>query len=130
MKFLSSAAIAATLLACAIPFGAAGALALDRSTVSQSISGTASWYGGRFHGRTTANGEQYNMHELTAAHRSLPFGTLVRVINKDNGRSVIVRINDRGPYVGRRIIDLSQAAASRIGMVNAGIASVVLEVLG
>ena len=130
MKFLSSVAIVATLLVCVFPFTTAGALALDRQAISLKFSGTASWYGGRFHGRTTANGERYNMHELTAAHRSLPFDTLVRVINKDNGRSVIVRINDRGPYAGRRIIDLSKAAASRIGMINAGTASVVLEVLG
>ena len=79
---------------------------------------------------TAANGERYNMNELTAAHPSLPFGSRVRVINRKNGRSVIVRINDRGPFVGRRIIDLSRGAASKIGMIDTGTAPVTLEVLG
>jgi rare lipoprotein A len=91
--------------------------------------GVASWYGPGFHGRLTANGERYNMNELTAAHRSLPFGTKVKVTNKSNGKSVVVRINDRGPYIGKRVIDLSKAAAQRIGMVDAGIMTVELEIL-
>nr|WP_238193251.1 septal ring lytic transglycosylase RlpA family protein [Methylobacterium frigidaeris] len=78
--------------------------------------GVASWYGPGFHGRKTANGERFNTHALTAAHRSLPFGTQVRVTNSTNGRSVVVRINDRGPYVGGRVIDLSNAAARAIGV--------------
>lgn len=77
-----------------------------------SLSGLASWYGPGFHGRRSANGEIYNQHALTAAHRSLPFGTRVKVTNTRTGRSVVVRINDRGPYAGGRIIDLSAAAAA------------------
>lgn len=78
--------------------------------------GTASWYGNKFHGRRTANGERYNMHAYTAAHKSLPFGTILRVTNLDNDKSVLVRVNDRGPYVRGRIIDLSRAAAEEIGV--------------
>ena len=85
-------------------------------------SGMASWYGPGFQGRRTANGERFNTHELTAAHRSLPFGTRVRVTNKTNGRSVVVRINDRGPYAGGRVIDLSNASAQAIGV--SGVAQV------
>ena len=84
-------------------------------------SGMAS-YGPGFQGRRTANGERFNTHELTAAHRSLPFGTRVRVTNKTNGRSVVVRINDRGPYAGGRVIDLSNASAQAIGV--SGVAKV------
>ncbi|AWN44044.1 septal ring lytic transglycosylase RlpA family protein [Methylobacterium durans] len=87
-------------------------------------SGVASWYGPGFHGRRTANGERFNTHALTAAHRSLPFGTQVRVTNKSNGRSVVVRINDRGPFVGGRVIDLSNASARAIGV--SGVAKVSL----
>ena len=93
------------------------------------LSGTASWYGPGFHGRQTANGERYNMHALTAAHRSLPFGTKVRVTNRANGKSVVVRINDRGPYVGERVIDLSRGAAQVVSMTEARIAPVKLDVL-
>jgi rare lipoprotein A len=77
----------------------------------------------------TANGEHYNPNAMTAASRTLPFGTLVRVTNRNNGRSVVVRINDRGPFVGGRVIDLSQAAASEIGMTGSGAAPVSLEVV-
>ncbi|MCB1152203.1 MAG: septal ring lytic transglycosylase RlpA family protein [Deltaproteobacteria bacterium] len=91
--------------------------------------GTASWYGKKFHGRQTASGEIYNMNKLTAAHPSLPFGTVVRVTSLTNGRSVIVRINDRGPSTGGRIIDLSYAAAKEIGMIQAGLMKVEVEVL-
>jgi rare lipoprotein A (peptidoglycan hydrolase) len=93
-------------------------------------SGMASWYGGGFHGRKTASGERFNMNALTAAHRSLPFGTRVLVTNTRNGRSVEVRINDRGPFVGGRVIDLSRAAASQIGLTASGVAPVRLAVLG
>lgn len=88
--------------------------------------GVASWYGRQFHGRLTANGERYNMNALTAAHRSLPFGTQVCVRSLVNGKEVLVRINDRGPYSGRRIIDLSRAAAERLGMVSLGLKNVSL----
>jgi rare lipoprotein A len=92
--------------------------------------GMASWYGGEFHGRTTANGEVYDMYGLTAAHKTLPFDTLVEVQNLDNGTSVQVRINDRGPFVRGRIIDLTYAAAERIGMIGPGTARVRVHVVG
>jgi len=91
--------------------------------------GVASWYGRKFHGRKTASGERYDMHELTAAHRSLPFGTVVQVVRLDSGAAVVVRINDRGPFVEGRIIDLSQAAAAEIDMVHDGVAQVALYLL-
>lgn len=91
--------------------------------------GYASWYGSRFHGRLTASGQVYNMDELTAAHRTLPFGTKVRVTDLGNGRSVVVTINDRGPFVAGRIIDLSRAAAEAIGLTGQGVAKVRLHVL-
>mgnify|MGYP001355727589 CR=1 FL=1 len=91
-------------------------------------SGVASWYGGYFHGRTTANGEKYNQWAMTAAHKTLPFGTKVRVTNVNNGNSVVVRINDRGPFIKGRIIDLSKAAANDIGM--SGVAPVKVTILG
>ncbi len=93
------------------------------------FTGVASWYGRKFHGRRTASGEVYNMHAHTAAHRTLPFGTLVRVTNLRNGRQSVVRINDRGPFVPGRDIDLSYGAASDLGMVETGLARVRLEIL-
>jgi rare lipoprotein A len=86
--------------------------------------GKASWYGPGFHGRRTANGEIFNARALTAAHRTLPFGTRVRVVNKRTGHSVVVRINDRGPYARGRIIDLSRASAEALGI--SGVAEVAL----
>ena len=91
--------------------------------------GKASWYGREQQGQLTANGERFNMHDLTAAHRTLHMNTHVRVTNLRNGRQVIVRINDRGPYGRGRIIDVSQAAAERLGMLDAGVVPVRLEVL-
>lgn len=91
--------------------------------------GMASWYGPSFHGRRTANGERYDMHELTAAHPSLPFGTRVAVTNLRNGKQVVVRINDRGPFTKQRIVDLSYAAASALGVVGPGTARVGLSLL-
>lgn len=91
--------------------------------------GIASWYGDPYHGRRAANGEIYDMNELTAAHREWPFETLVRVFHLSNGREVAVRITDRGPFVDGRIIDLSRAAAERIGMIGPGTARVRLTVL-
>ena len=82
--------------------------------------GLASWYGPRFHGRRTASGEKFDMHALTAAHPSLPFGSIVRVENPETGRSVDVRINDRGPHIKQRIIDLSRAAARALGLLDSG----------
>jgi rare lipoprotein A len=92
--------------------------------------GNASWYGVPFHGRRASNGEIYDMYKLTAAHRTLPFETMVRVTNVNNGKSTVVRITDRGPFVENRVIDLSLAAAREIELVGPGVASVHLEVLG
>jgi len=92
--------------------------------------GIASWYGPGFHGKQTASGEIYNMYKLTAAHKTLPLGTYVKVINLENGKSVIVKVNDRGPFVEGRIIDLSYAAARKIGMLKKGTAKVKLIALG
>ncbi|MDA9918301.1 septal ring lytic transglycosylase RlpA family protein [Erythrobacter sp.] len=91
--------------------------------------GVASYYGRRFHGRRTANGERFNMNALTAAHKTLPFGTKVRVTNARNGRSVVVRINDRGPFIRGRTIDLSRSAARKLGMISRGHATVKIEIL-
>jgi rare lipoprotein A len=91
--------------------------------------GTASWYGGEFHGRPTSSREVYDMHDLTAAHNTLPLGTFVAVTNLTNGRSVVVRINDRGPFVKNRVIDLSYAAARALDMIGPGTAPVRIEVL-
>ncbi|MBA7687475.1 Endolytic peptidoglycan transglycosylase RlpA [subsurface metagenome] len=89
--------------------------------------GLASWYGGKFQGRRTANGEIFDTNKLTAAHKTLPFGTLVKVTNLTNGKSTMVRINDRGPFVEGRIIDLSRAAAAAIGMAGRGVVRVRIE---
>ena len=91
--------------------------------------GQATYYADKFRGRRTANGERYRPSRLTAAHRALPFGSRVRVTNQNNGRSVTVRINDRGPYVGGRIIDLSSKAARRLRMKRAGVVPVTLEII-
>ena len=102
----------------------------DGRTIIQDLgAGTASYYGRRFHGRLTANGETFDMNALTAAHRTLPFGSMVRVTNPGNGRSVTVRINDRGPFVGDRVIDLSRAAAEQIGLIQPGHAEVRLALV-
>jgi rare lipoprotein A len=93
------------------------------------MSGMAAFYSDKFEGRKTASGQRFSQKRLTAAHRTLPFGTKVRVTNVRNGRSVDVVINDRGPWPTSRIIDLSSAAAARIGMLKAGKASVKLEIL-
>ena len=92
--------------------------------------GIASWYGDDFHGWVTASGEPYDMYGLTAAHRTLPLGTVVRVTNVVNGRHVVIRVNDRGPYVNGRILDVSYAAAKRLGMLRDGISAIQLEVVG
>ena len=108
-KLAAFAAVMTIACACvpvsAKPASAAGAM-----------SGIASWYGAGFQGRRTASGERFNTNAMTAAHRTLPFGTRVRVVNKHNGRSVVVRINDRGPFVRGRVIDLSKSAAHALGL--------------
>ena len=119
------------LLATALAVGAllSGCRPRLRPVVNGLQSGIASWYGQEFHGRPTSNGEIYNMHELTAAHRTLPFGTVVEITNLLNGRTITVRINDRGPFVGDRIIDLSYAAARMLDMVGPGTIPIRLEVV-
>jgi rare lipoprotein A len=116
LRFIFSASLA---------FGALAPLAAEAA----SSCGIASWYGPGFHGNLTASGERFNSQALTAAHRSLPFGTKIKVTNQDNGRSVIVRGNDRGPFYGSRIIDLSEAAFARIASTSQGLASVCISKL-
>lgn len=113
--------MALAVLALAFPFGAAQAAVQE---------GVVSWYGDRFHGRPTASGELFDASAMTMAHPTLPFGTKVRVTNLRNGRSVDVRVNDRGPFVGSRIADLSHAAAVTLGMMGRGLARVRIEILG
>jgi len=104
-------AITAAVLGCAL--GATSVAAEDAKPLQK---GAASWYGPGFHGKRTANGERFDTHALTAAHKTLPFGTKVRVTNEQTGKSVVVRINDRGPYAHGRVIDLSKAAAEAVGI--------------
>jgi rare lipoprotein A len=92
----------------------------ESSDVPMSHSGIASWYGEPFHGRLTANGETYDMHAMTAAHKTMPLPSYARVRNKANGREIVVRVNDRGPFKPGRVIDLSQAAAKRLGIAGLG----------
>ncbi len=91
--------------------------------------GIACWYGKDFHGKPTASGEVYNMYSMTAAHRTLPFGAIVRVRDLDSGREVVVRINNRGPFIRGRIIDLSYAAAKKLGIIEKGLTPAEIEVL-
>ena len=127
------ARITVDLVAAWLPAGVAGAdrqpdIARDAADIASAIGrgivtvqeGVVSWYGAQFHDRTTASGERFDSGAMTMAHPNLPFGTMVRVTNLRNGRSVVVRVNDRGPFVGKRIADLSQAAASEIGMMKQG----------
>ncbi len=104
-------------------------LLLALSPICAQEEGFASWYGWKFHGRQTANGEIFDMNKLTAAHKTLPFGTVIQVTNVQNDLSVIVRINDRGPFVEKRIIDLSKAAADAIGLSALGVAWVRLQLI-
>jgi len=113
----------------AAPAARPGHKAAPAAPIIQGEEGLASWYGHPYHGRPTSSGEIYNMYDMTAAHRTLPFGTQVRVHDLDNGENVTVRINDRGPFVEGRIIDLSYAAAKGMGMWGAGTARVRLEIL-
>lgn len=115
-------AVALVLSSCA-PYQA------RRTPLKYHAVGTASWYGPGFHGRRTSSGERFDQQGLSAAHRTLPFGSTIRVTNIDNGKSVVVRINDRGPFIRGRIIDLSRGAAQRIGMMGAGTARVELASL-
>jgi rare lipoprotein A len=100
----------------------------EEATVRK-LRGIASWYGGVFNGRHTASGARFDMYAMTACHPTLPFGSMVRVVNLDNHRSVVVRITDRGDLLGGRVIDLSYGAAHKLAMTKGGLASVKLEVL-
>lgn len=102
---------------------------VPKPRVVHTSSGQASWYGPGFYGNRTANGEVFRPGTMTAAHRTLPFGTRVRVTNLNNGRVAVVRINDRGPFHGNRVIDLGHGAAKQLGVVSSGLARVKLEVL-
>jgi rare lipoprotein A len=112
---------------CRAPLARAGA---DFARRPRAILGIASYYANRFHGRRAADGSRYDKTRLTAAHRTLPFGTLVKVTNPRNGRSVVVRVTDRGPYVRGRALDLSREAARRLGILTQGIARIAWEILG
>jgi rare lipoprotein A len=135
LRLLLALALAASLAACAAPRPAPSPApapapvvrAPAPATPSFTQQGVASWYGQSHHGRRTASGEPYDMNDMTAAHRTLPFGTVVRVTRLDDGRAVKVRINDRGPHVANRIIDLSAQAARDIGITNNGTARVKIE---
>ena len=120
-------ALAGALAFC-LCFVFAASAAFGQETFKQS--GVASWYGAWHHGKITANGEAFDMFAMTAAHKTLPLGSLVKVTRKDIGRSIVVRINDRGPYKKRRIIDLSYAAADSLGMSRKGVSRVTIEVVG
>jgi len=111
------------------PYKIKGKLYYPRETYAHSETGIASWYGPGFHGKKTANGEIFNRNELTAAHRTLQMPSIVRVTNLENGRSIVVRINDRGPFAHGRIVDLSEKAADLLGMKTKGTAKVRLDVL-
>ena len=144
MRTLSVLFLSAALLAAAIPAGcarrdarppAAAARPPASSTAPRTLSnakaqvGMASWYGPGFAGKLTANGERFNPKEMTAAHRTHKFGTKLRVTNLANGKSVVVRVNDRGPFAKKRVIDVSQEAARRLDMIDSGVAKVRIEIL-
>jgi rare lipoprotein A len=129
MRRFRSAALLGLLAACAQAPIARGPAQERPATSVSGQEGMASYYGKSFAGRPTASGERFDPRALTAAHRDLPFGTRIRVTNLENGRSVTVRVNDRGPFAGGRIVDLSWQAARELDMVDSGVARVRLEVL-
>jgi len=119
----------ALLLGALVAVAASGVRTTSKADVAAAARDVASYYGSAFDGRPTASGEIFDMHEMTAAHRTLPFGTKVRVTCVESGRSAVVRINDRGPFVTGRTLDLSYAAARTLGMVGVGVGPVRLEVI-
>jgi rare lipoprotein A len=125
----SSAALHAAPAASATPATLAPQKAEETATTAHKLKGIASWYGSVFNGRHTASGERFNMYAMTACHPTLPFGSVVRVVNLENHRSVVVRITDHGELLGGRVIDLSYAAAKELSMAKGGLASVKLEIL-
>ena len=126
MRSLQRSALVVLVLGISACSGSSGFKTVEPGSTQRGI---ASWYGPGFHGKLTANGEVYDMDQVSAAHKTLPFETVVRVQNLDNGQHLDVRINDRGPFVRGRIIDLSREAARRIGMIGSGTARVELEIL-
>lgn len=106
-----------------------GKVETTKAVAGETFKGYASFYADKFHGRKTSSGEVFDMNGFTAAHRTLPFGTKVKVTNIKNGKSIVVKINDRGPFKEERIIDLSKAAAESIDMVNDGVAEVEIKIL-
>ena len=122
-NYFSKQVLKTILLLSSLALGALAPAAVE----AKSSCGIASYYGPGFHGRTTASGERFNAYGLSAAHRSLPFGTMVKVTNQSNGRSVVIKINDDGPHYGNRIIDLSEGAFSRIASTGQGLANVCIS---
>jgi rare lipoprotein A len=129
-RTISGALVVAVLVlgTASIP-GAASRVEAHETTRAAEQTGMASWYGGKHHGRTTASGATFDQNALTAAHRSLPFGSRIEVTNLRNGQRVEVEVNDRGPFIPRRIVDLSRGAARRIGAIGHGVVPVRLRVL-
>jgi rare lipoprotein A len=121
--YFSKQVLKTILLLSSLALGALAPAAVE----AKSSCGIASYYGPGFHGRTTANGERFNAYGLSAAHRSLPFGTMVKVTNQSNGKSVVLKINDDGPHYGNRIIDLSEGAFARIASTGQGLANVCIS---
>ena len=101
----------------------------SKANVGEVFYGEASYYADKFEGRLTANGERFDQDELTCAHKTLPFNTVLKVTNLDNGKSVVVRVNDRGPFIDGRVVDLSKAAAKKIEMIRAGVVKVKCEII-
>lgn len=131
MKFILLQRVSVCVFGAGLVLCLTAACALAEGSVpARPVSGTASWFGAWHHGKNTASGEPFDMYAMTAAHRKLPFGTVIRVTNTRNGKDVVVRINDRGPYRKKRILDLSYAAAERLGMRISGTAPITLEVVG
>ena len=123
------------LTLCALVAAGCASTKTSRPTTAAPAAGTrivglASWYGQRHQGHATASGEAFDVNKLTAAHRTMPFGTRLRVTNVENGRSVVVRVNDRGPWVSDRVLDVSLAAAKTLGMTGDGVTKVEIVVLG
>lgn len=104
--------------------------ALQSQTIGSTFTGKVSYYGYKLNGKKTANGERLDSKKFTAAHRTLPFGTMIEVQNPKNGKYCVVRVNDRGPYSGKRVLDLSVAAARHLGMINAGVSTLIMTVVG
>ena len=127
---MATLVLVATMMAGPVTQGSSSGSSKINNSLSKPYQiGRASWYGKQFHGRETASGEPYDMFQFTAAHRQLPLGTWVRVTNLHNGRTIVVRVNDRGPYVGKRIIDLSYAAAQMLDLRSRGTEQVRLDIV-